>query len=96
MPDEAKSGSFQEDLSEQSNSGGKRRRVKAVWRKIFRRSPEEPTAEQLAATAAAEAAEEAAAVAEIMAKEAEEMLALKLDAALDSGLKVSTREDVTA
>jgi protochlorophyllide reductase len=93
VPDEAKQGSFQEDLSEQS-SGGKRRRVKAVWRRIFRRGAKEPTAEELAAAEAAAAEEEAAAVAEILAKEAEEALALKLDAVLDTGLKVSSRENV--
>jgi hypothetical protein len=95
VPDEAKEGSFQEEVgSEQSASGGKRKRVKAVWRKIFRKGP---TAEQLAETKAAEQAEEAAAIAEILEREAaEELLALKVEAALASGLKVSSKEDVSA
>ena len=96
VPDEAKEGSFQEDLSVQSESGGKRKRVKAVWRKIFRKA-EGPTAEQLAEAKAAEQAEEAAAIAEILEREKQEdLLALKVEAALASGLKVSAKEDVSA
>ena len=46
---------------------------------------------------AAEQAEEAAAIAEILEREAaEELLALKVEAALASGLKVSSKEDVSA
>ena len=64
LPEEAKQGSFQEELpSGHGARGGKRKRIKALWRKVLRKGP---TAEQLAEAKAAEEAEEAAAVAEIL------------------------------
>ena len=60
-----------------------------------------PTEEQLAEAKAAAEAEEAAAIAEILEREEreqeeQELLAHKVDAALADGLKVSSKEAVTA
>jgi protochlorophyllide reductase len=99
VPDEAKLGSFQEELpSGHGARGGKRQRIKALWRKVVRKGP---TEEQLAEAKAAAEAEEAAAIAEILEREEreqeeEELLAHKVDAALADGLKVSSKEAVTA
>ena len=99
LPEEAKQGSFQEELpSGHGARGGKRQRIKALWRKVLRKGP---TAEQLAEAKAAEEAEEAAAIAEILEREqreqeAQQLLAHKVDAALAGGLKVSSKEDATA
>ena len=99
LPEEAKQGSFQEELpSGHGARGGKRKRIKALWRKLLRKGP---TAEQLAEAKAAEEAEEAAAIAEILEREqreqeAQELLAHKVDAALAGGLKVSSKEAATA
>ena len=99
LPEEAKQGSFQKELpSGHGARGGKRKRIKALWRKVLRKGP---TAEQLAEAKAAEEAEEAAAIAEILEREqreqeAQELLAHKVDAALAGGLKVSSKEDATA